>query len=49
MAILPLARGGHFAMAFFIQRQLDFIEATGEVFFRDIAELEARQRGDGIA
>ena len=49
MAILPLARGGHFSMAFFIQRQLHFIEATGEIFFRDIAELEARQRSYGVA
>ena len=36
-------------MAFFVQRQLDFIQTTGEVFFRNIAELEARQRSDGVA
>ncbi len=36
-------------MAVFIQRQLDFIKAAGEIFFRDIAELEARQSGDGVA
>ena len=36
-------------MAFFIQRQLNFVQAAGEVFFRDIAELEARQRRDGVA
>ena len=36
-------------MAVFIQRQLDFIKAAGEIFFCDIAELKARQRGDGVA
>ncbi len=35
-------------MAFFVQRQLDFIQTTGEVFFRNIAELEGRQRSDGL-
>jgi hypothetical protein len=44
MALLPLAGGGDFRMAFFVQRGLHFIQAAGEVFFGNIAKLEARQR-----
>ncbi len=35
-------------MAFFVQRQLDFIQTTGEVFFRNIAELKSGS-SDGVA
>ncbi len=36
-------------MAFFVQRQLDFIELRERFSSRNIAELEARQRSDGVA
>ena len=49
VGFLPLAGGGHFTMAFGIQRQVHFIQAAGGIFLRNIAKLEARQRRDGIA
>ena len=43
MRLLPLAVGGHFAASVVIQRELNFIEAAGKIFFGNITKLEPRQ------
>ncbi|MNC07862.1 hypothetical protein D3C75_554210 [compost metagenome] len=49
MDLFPLAFGRDLPASLFVERQLHFIQAAAQVLFGDITELEARQRGHGLA